>query len=266
MCGINGFIVPKNAEFDIAHRINVMNTSISHRGPDDSGATIFNISDTFVGALGQARLSIIDLSVRGHQPMYYTHGFGASNERYESRSSWEYSIVFNGEIYNYQEIRLELQSLGYNFSTESDTEVILASYHAWGKDAVKKWNGMWALCLFDLAKNEIFCSRDRFGKKPLYYFQNDHNYIFSSEIKGILAHEELRINVSENINPRAIDFYLTGGYIPSPFSIYKNIEKLEAGTNMIIHIGKESIRKEIYRYYEIPEFTPESNRDLLIQT
>ena len=182
MCGINGFIVRKDS-IDLKKRIGEMNSVLSHRGPDDTGDEVLDFSENFAVAFGQARLSIIDLSIRGHQPMFYTHGFGASNHRFEMQNEWEYSIVFNGEIYNYQDVRDELEALGYTFSTKSDTEIILASYHAWGSEAVHKWNGMWSICLYDKKKDEFFCSRDRFGKKPFYYFLDGDRFIFSSEIK-----------------------------------------------------------------------------------
>lgn len=265
MCGINGFIVAKESSFNPNERIESMNRTLSHRGPDDTGVGFFDISENFVWAFWQARLSIIDLSLRGHQPMYYTHGFGASNDRFEKQENWEYSIIFNGEIYNYADIRQELESLGYTFSTQSDTEVILASYHAWGQDAVHKWNGMWAICLFDKIKNQVFCSRDRLGKKPFYYFQDATHFIFSSEIKGILEHTELGINTAQNIDSEAIDFYFTTGYIPAPRTIYKTIKKLQAGENMILSFEANQIVLNHSRYYEIPSFVPEYNRDVLVE-
>lgn len=264
MCGINGFIVRKNDSIDLVWRIGEMNQSLSHRGPDDSGDAILEFSEDFAASLWQARLSIIDLSIRGHQPMFYTHGFGASNERFEMQNEWEYSIVFNGEIYNYQDVRKELEWLGYTFSTGSDTEIILASYHAWGKESVHKWNGMWSLCLFDKKKNEFFCSRDRFGKKPFYYFLDNDRFLFSSEIKGLLVHPEITINTAENIQQDALDFYFTTGYIPAPLTIYKNVSKLEAWKNMTIRVENNKLVSESYSYYEIPEFAPEDDRDALI--
>ena len=162
MCGINGFITKQDSPFDLEDRMSAMNHAISHRGPDDSGVFVRELDDGFALALGQARLSIIDLSPAGHQPMFYTKGIGASNIHFHPTEDYDLSIVFNGEIYNYQAIKTELENLGYVFATHSDTEILLAGYLAWGIDAVKKFNGMWAFCIFDREKNTFFCSRDRF--------------------------------------------------------------------------------------------------------
>lgn len=123
---------------------------------------------------------------------------------------------------------------------------------------------MWAFCLFDTIRGTAFCSRDRFGKKPFYYYIDGENFIFSSEIKGILAHTELEINKKENIQLDALDFFFTVGYIPSPLSVYKNISKLEAGHNLEVKIENGEITSHDETYYEIPDFAPIEERDLLI--
>ncbi len=264
MCGINGFITKNNNWFDVWERINAMNRALSHRGPDDSGTYITPLSHGFSLAFGQARLSIIDLSLAWHQPMFYAKWVWASSEKFHMSDAYDTTIVFNGEIYNYEGIKHELEWYGYIFSTHSDTEVILAGYDKWGKDVVNKFNGMWAFCLYDRVKNTFFCSRDRFWKKPFYYFFDEENFIFSSELKWILEHNELGINAKENISKEALDFYFTVGYIPSPLSIYKNIRKLEAGQNLELKISNERLEILCEKYYEIPVFTPENDRTRLV--
>jgi len=152
MCGISGIINKRKTKVREADIV-AMNQLIIHRGPDAEGYFFFeNI------AFGHRRLSIIDLSENGKQPMNYLEN---------------YTIIYNGEIYNYIEIRNQLKELGYSFHSESDTEVIIASYIQWGTDCVRKFNGMWSFALFDKIKKLIFCSRDRFGMKPFYYTEID---------------------------------------------------------------------------------------------
>ena len=189
MCGISGLISKNVLSSSL---IKKMNDRIIHRGPDDEGFLFGGVIDydidieksvsidfPFSIGLGHRRLSIVDLSSLGHQPMSY-------NERY-----W---IVFNGEIYNHIEIRNELEMEGYQFASKTDTEVILASYDFWGKDCLNKFNGMWSFVLIDTTKNEIFISRDRFGIKPLYYYQDSENFIFASEIKAIIENPDVAIS------------------------------------------------------------------------
>jgi asparagine synthase (glutamine-hydrolysing) len=160
MCGINGF------SFKGEDLIKAMNSSLAHRGPDGLSYYV----DEQV-SLGHARLSIIDLSNAAFQPMIYTH-----NGR-------KVYIVFNGEIYNYIELKQQLSGLGYSFSNASDTEVVLAAYLEWGEEAVKEFNGFWAFCIYDFNEQTLFCSRDRLGVKPFYYFNQAGKFIFSSELK-----------------------------------------------------------------------------------
>ncbi len=265
MCGINGFISKTLSSGEMFERINKMNQALHHRGPDDTGADIFSLRDGFQAALGQARLSIIDLSPRGHQPMYYTHGHWASNDRFEKQEHYDLAITFNGEIYNYLDVKKELTEAGYAFTTGSDTEVILASYHYWWDKCVEKWNGMWALVLLDMRDGSVFVSRDRLGKKPLYYYLDGERFVFSSELKGILSHEDLTLAKKENINPEAIDFFFTTGYIPAPHTIYKNVKKLEAWHNMLLQFMDGKIVMTDSMYYEIPDFTPSDDRMKLIE-
>lgn len=233
MCGINGF------NWKDGNLIKKMNDSLKHRGPDGEGIyTDNNIS------LGHRRLAIIDLSKNGKQPMFYHH------------KGKKVIIVFNGEIYNFLELKEELKNKGYKFNSKTDTEVILASYLEWGENCVNKFNGMWAFCIYDLQKNILFLSRDRFGEKPLYYFFDGKRFIFSSEIKGILKH-----NIKKTINKEAIDFYLSLGFIPAPCTIYEGINKLESSTNLIFYLKEKKIKK--YKYYELPNYEPIYNKELL---
>jgi len=236
MCGINGF------NFNSKKIIREMNKAIKHRGPDDEG--IF--TDKSV-SLGNVRLSIIDLSKKGKQPMRYYH------------KGKEIIIVFNGEIYNFLELKKYLEEKGYSFKSKADTEVILASYMEWGTDCVKRFNGMWAFCIYDKNKNIFFCSRDRLGVKPLYYFFDGIHFIFSSEIKGLLTHEKLKINLEKNLDKKGIDFFFATGYIPSPYTIYKKVIKLPSATNMIFDLKRRKIKK--WKYWEIPKFNPENNKE-----
>lgn len=208
MCGIVGIINLKHEETLQVNYLHRMANKIRHRGPDDEGYVLFNtngehkllygddtpelksehkkihyehIANNFntisYMALGHRRLSIIDLSFAGHQPMSYLN---------------RYWIVYNGEIYNYIEIRKELEQKGYAFHSNSDTEVIMAAYDHWRHEALNKFNGMWAFAIYDMYNNKIFMTRDRFGIKPLYYYKDNNLFIFASEIKAILEHPEVK--------------------------------------------------------------------------
>lgn len=175
MCGITGIISKNKIEKNI---IENMIDTIVHRGPDGFG---YYYGEKFV--FGHRRLSIVDLSEAGHQPMEY-------NDRYV--------ITFNGEVYNHLELREELENNGYVFQSHTDTEVIMASYDFWGVECLCKFNGMWAFVIYDKVKDKYFISRDRFGKKPFYYYKNSDTFIFSSEIKAILVHP--KVEAKPNIN------------------------------------------------------------------
>ncbi len=242
MCGINGF------NFNDTLLIKKMNSSLIHRGPD--GNSFYNNE---LLTLGHARLSIIDLSTLASQPMSYF---------YENNN---YIIVFNGEIYNYIEIKNELlKTQKYLFNTSSDTEVVLAAYLEWGNKCVDKFNGMWAFAIYDSSKNKLFLSRDRLGVKPLYYYSKNGKFIFSSEIKGILCHKELNINSYNSISKDSVDLYFSLGYIPAPLTIYKDVNKLEAGTNMDVSLVDGKIIN-IYKYYSIPIHETHENKKQLIE-
>jgi len=253
MCGINGF------NWNDKELIMLMNDKIRHRGPDDDG--IFTNEEI---SLGQVRLSILDLTNAGHQPMFYSKEFGAVskiyNNGYLDRS--KVAIVFNGEIYNYLEIKKELESKGYVFTTKTDTEVILASYLEWGFDCVKKFNGMWAFAIYDLEKKFLFLSRDRLGQKPLYYYLKNGRFIFSSELKGILEHKDLKINSSNNVNLEALELYFNLGFVPSPYSIFKDVYKLEARKNLVFDLKTKDIRE--WSYWKLPNYNPIYDKKRLI--
>jgi asparagine synthase (glutamine-hydrolysing) len=257
VCGINGFNFAD--EKQIAH----MNSAIKHRGPDGRGS----YAKRGV-SLGQVRLSIIDLSDGGYQPMFYSRKTGACSEKHSPKNidASPTCIVFNGEIYNYIEVREELKNKGYTFTTTSDTEVILAGYEEWGFECVNHLNGMWAFSLHDKRKNILFLSRDRLGVKPLHYYFDKKKgiFIFSSEIKGILAHESLAINQRDNVSREAVELYFALGYIPAPWTIYNDVYKLEARQSMIFDISKKTIARK-WGYYELPEYRPVYNKQELLK-
>jgi len=225
MCGISGIINRKNiqAEKDEIVKINDL---ISHRGPDDEG---FFFGETF--AFGHRRLAILDLSSDGHQPMSYL------NEKY--------TITYNGEVYNYLEIKEELIEDGYIFMSNTDTEVILASYDRWGEKCVNKFNGMWAFSIYDKEKNILFCSRDRFGIKPFYYTESDNKFIFGSEIKQLLGFDK-DVLVNRKI---LVDYLLYSLEEHTNETFFKNIYKLEQSHNLIYDLSKNTFK--IYKYYDL---------------
>lgn len=225
MCGISG-IINKNGAPVTHDEIQSINNLIAHRGPDGQG--IF-LEKNF--ALGHRRLAILDISSAGHQPMFYRD---------------RYVITFNGEIYNYVELRQELSEKGCIFASHSDTEVILAAYDEWGAECVQRFNGMWAFALYDKVRAEIFCSRDRFGVKPFYYANSAEKFVFGSEIKQILAG---RGGVAV-ANMRALrDFLVEGYHGHSNETFFEGIYCLRAGCNMIVSVTAGSVRE--VRYYTL---------------
>lgn len=228
MCGISG-IINKNGLAVDKREIQKINNMISHRGPDDEG---FYFEKNF--AFGHRRLSILDLSKDGHQPMYYLD---------------KYVITYNGEVYNYIEIKEELVNYGYTFYSNTDTEVILASYDKWGENCVNKFNGMWSFAIYDKEKNIIFCSRDRFGVKPFYYTEVDNKFIFGSEIKQLLEFYQDRY-----VNKTVLMNYLVIGYENySNETFFENIFNLEQSHNMIYDLTNNKFN--IKRYYDIEKET-----------
>ena len=256
MCGINGIIRFDNKGI-LKEEIDKMNKAIKHRGPDDEGVFIFNNKNYSI-SLGHVRLAILDLSEKGHQPMGYNVEEDKIIYNDKDLDKADIIIVYNGEIYNYLELK---EKFSLKTETGTDTEVILKLYEKLGFDCVKEFNGMWAFCIFDKRKNLIFCSRDRLGVKPFYYYWDGEEFIFSSELKGILAVKE--INKKENINKDAVKLYFALGFIPSPYSIYKNTFKLEARQNLIFDLNKKEIKK--YYYWELPDYKPIYDKKKLIE-
>ncbi len=226
MCGITG-IINFNKKPVERKMLQKMTRVLSHRGPDDEGIFV----EKNVG-LGHRRLSIIDLTKAGHQPMFY--------------DGKNLAIVYNGEIYNYLEIRQELQKKGYKFKSQTDTEVILASYQEWGTDCLQKFNGMWALAIYDKKKNIIFCARDRLGVKPFYYFLDKNKFVFASEIKGILAHPEIKAKENERI----VWDYLVCGFVDHrEETFFKGIKELRGGYCLKMQI--RNARYEMRKYWDV---------------
>jgi asparagine synthase (glutamine-hydrolysing) len=236
MCGIFGVLSKKN---NLEKYQNVLNV-LKHRGPDDEG--IFINENIF---LGQRRLAIIDLSPSGKQPM---------SLRCKKTQS-KLIVNFNGEIYNYKDLKRELENLGHSFFSNSDTEVILHSYEEWGNEAFSKFRGMFAIALYDEDKKELILIRDRFGIKPLYYYFDENNFVFASEIKAFWSIDFIK----KEIRNGASEEFLFFGYILQPNTFYKNIFALEAGHYLKIKINNENfeIKKEkfadIKDYYLLPK-------------
>lgn len=207
MCGINGFLVKKTLDYSIA-QLRLMNKLIFHRGPDSYGE-YFDQIDDYTIAMGMTRLSIIDIN-NGNQPIY-------SEDKTKV-------IVFNGEIYNYQQLRRQLISEGCCFKTNSDTEVILRLYEKEGPNSFGKLDGMFAFSIYDTTIGKVFIARDFFGEKPLYYSQTDDGFIWASELKSIIS----LMPSKPEIDTIGLSLFFQLTYIPAPFTIYKGIKKLEA--------------------------------------
>ena len=231
MCGITG-IYSKVPISNIKERIEKMNLSIGHRGPDAEG--ILKKNEKI--ALGHKRLSIIDISNEANQPM--------------TSNSGRWNIVFNGEIYNFKEIASEIN---YNFKTHSDTEVILGAIEEKGIDwFLERANGMFAIGLYDNQEEKLFLVRDRLGIKPLFFYRSNSNIIFSSEIKGILNSGLVEAIFNEN----AVDEYLANRYVRSPYTFFKNIYQVEPATYLIVD---NNINVKERKFWVIPEdFNTES--------
>jgi asparagine synthase (glutamine-hydrolysing) len=229
MCGIVGIAsIKSQLERDWLQKASFQ---MNHRGPDDFGVWWSN--DYKVG-LAHRRLSIIDLSNNGHQPMH-NHDRGIS-------------IVFNGEIYNYRDIRKDLEKRGYQFRTNSDTEVIINAYLEWSFDCLSRFNGMFSIALYDLSKNVFLLARDRAGEKPLFYHLSDGTLKFASELKALLSNQTL----SRRINPKALDCYLSVGYVPGEMCILEGYNKLPPAHSLIYNLNNSDIK--IFPYWKIPDF------------
>jgi asparagine synthase (glutamine-hydrolysing) len=210
MCGICGYLHFDKSKKPSETILRSMMSTLAKRGPDDEGTYI---KDNV--ALGHRRLSIIDLET-GRQPITNEDG--------------SLIIIYNGEVYNFPELKSCLEKKGHLFKTHSDTEVVVHAYEEYGEDCLKYFNGMFSLAVWDAKKQLLFLARDRFGKKPLYYAVFDSQFIFGSELKALLKHP----SVKREIDKSALSKYLAYEYVPSPYSIFKNIYKLEAGSKLVL--------------------------------
>ena len=223
MCGIAGVMMrDPGPATDVVTR---MLGEIRHRGPDD-----FGVEEPEPGrvALGNVRLAVIDLSAAGHQPMWTTDRAAC--------------IAFNGEIYNFPELRRELERGGYRFGSQSDTEVILAGYRAWGAGVCDRLNGMFAFAIWDARERRLFIARDRLGKKPFYYWHRGGTFVFASEIKGLLRHPRVR----RTVDPVALQCYLALGYSPAPRTMFAEIRKLPAAHLAVLAPGDDVLQPCAY--------------------
>lgn len=224
MCGICGFVSKQNITRE---QLKIMNDTMIHRGPDDSGEEIYPIRNGYQVGLAQRRLSIMDLSPLGHQPMHSANG--------------RISVVYNGEIYNFQELKKELTD--YPFKSTCDTEVIIAAYLKWGIDCISRLNGMFAICIFDRDEDNVYLVRDRIGKKPLYYELSDGNLVFGSELKPLMARDGFQKRIRKDVLSR----YLFQQYINAPDSIFEQVYKLEPGAVLQFHYGEV----KTWKYWDI---------------
>lgn len=225
MCGIAGFVRSCSVEADKSTLLK-MGDVIRHRGPDAEGTYL----DSYVG-LVHRRLSIIDLSEQGNQPMFSLDG--------------RFAIVFNGEIYNFLELRAELEQDGVQFRTNTDTEVLLALYRKYGADCLDLLNGMFAFAIWDMEKKKLFLARDRIGKKPLYYYYDGSDKLaFASEIKALMQLPDVKFQIDST----AVADFLKYHYIPAPKTIYSRLYKLPPGHCLVLDIGGEA---KVSEYWDV---------------
>ena len=236
MCGIAG-IFNLNGEPVAPVILRKMADAIAHRGPDGEGY----YTDGAHG-LSHRRLAIIDLSPAGHQPMMTLDG--------------QYILIYNGEIFNFQELRLELEARGYHFRSRTDTEVLLYAYVEWGEKALDRCNGMFALAIWDRAKQELFLARDRYGIKPLYYTQCGRVFLFGSEVKALLAHPACRAELDKE----ALLEYFTFQNLFTDRTLFAGVRLLPAGTYMRVSIGASGPARPC-RYWDYHFTEPETPRD-----
>lgn len=231
MCGICGFISRQEIDID---ELNTMNNTMRHRGPDDQGAEIRPLKAGYRLGLAQRRLAVVDLSAAGHQPMHSPDG--------------RISVIFNGEIYNYRELKKELTA--YPFTSACDTEVIIAAYLKWGIDCVSRFNGMFAIALFDQKTAIFHLIRDRAGKKPLYYQFEDGNLYFASELKPIMKRPGFKKEIRKDILSR----YLHQLCVCHPDSIFSGVYKLPPGALLTLDMGEATrLQAEVRKYWDIAD-------------
>lgn len=245
MCGVVGFVSRENFSLlksDLPGSL----AALAHRGPDDTGHYFDEISGI---GLGHRRLSIIDLSTAGHQPM--------------ATEDHAYQIVYNGEIYNFSSIRDELIALGHQFNSATDTEVVLKAYRQWGASCLEKFVGMFAIAIWDSIKKTLFLARDRMGIKPLFYFLGHKSLIFASELKALMAFDAF----PKVIDEASVSLYLHYGYVPAPKTIFQNTFKLNPGT-FLLYDGHRATTETFWRvpgYSPIASHTPRSEAEVVTQ-
>lgn len=228
MCGICGYL---SKRIITEHELSVMNDTMKERGPDDSGTQLWELPGGRTLGMAQRRLSILDLSELGHQPMSTPDG--------------RLSLVYNGEIYNYRELREELPE--YSFRSNCDTEVILAAYLKWGIRCVERFNGMFAFALYDRESGELFLARDRMGQKPLYYWKSGDQLVFASVLAPIMKCPGFQGKIRKEVLPR----FLFQEYINAPETILEDVFKVEPGTVLTWHAAVS--RMSSYRYWDVSE-------------
>jgi asparagine synthase (glutamine-hydrolysing) len=237
MCGITGFLDfnRQSTESVLQNMTNVLH----HRGPDDSGCYLDRNERAFVG-FGHRRLSILDLSSHGHQPMVFQHLI----------------ITYNGEVYNFKEIREELERYDYHFDSSSDTEVILKAYHKWGPEMVHRFNGMFAFALYDKNEQKVLLFRDRAGIKPLYWYFKNNLFLFASELKSFHQHPGFQ----KELNADGLALFLQYGYIPQPHTIFNNCYKLKGGHYLAIDLKNSNVTDT--KYWDVIDCYREPKLDI----
>lgn len=228
MCGIVGVFDTKKATS--VEVVETMAKTLTHRGPDDDGSWQ---DESGLCTFGFQRLAFFDVTAAGHQPMSYQN----------------FTVVLNGEIYNFKSIREELEKVGHTFVSNSDTEVLLHAWAEWGSEAVHKFRGMFAFAIFDADTKELHIYRDRFGVKPLYYYHHDGLFAFASELKALLQHPLIQAN--KQLDEEALSLFFQLSYIPAPWSIFTHIKKLDAGHYLTITAAGTVITQ---RYWDINDF------------
>jgi asparagine synthase (glutamine-hydrolysing) len=228
MCGIVG--IAASAPGLVVPHAEAMAEVLCHRGPNDSGVWIDSSAGMF---LGHRRLSVVDLSPAGHQPMWG-----------EARDS---VISFNGEIYNFHDLRRELTTAGHTLASRTDTEVILAAYRQWGPECVSRFEGMFAFALYDSARRRLFLARDRAGEKPLFFRHDAGRLSFASELKALLADPAF----PRRVDPVALEFYLAYGYVPAERCILQGVNKLPPASAALYDLASDDLR--IWQYWRLPE-------------
>ena len=240
MCGVAGYIdFPENNNSSLLNIDEILN-SIEHRGPDAKHYHSYNVNNVNV-VLGHLRLSIQDLSHSADQPM--------------SNDTKKYHIIYNGEVYNFHEIKAELITKNYNFKTESDTEVVLYAYIEWGAACVNKFIGMFTIVILDEVLGKVIIINDRLGVKPLYIYETENLVLFASELKGLMAYNDF----PKLINIEALTQFMKFGYIQAPLCIFQHVRKIEPGT--ILEYNLATRKKSIFKYWDIIDKIDSSKKD-----